>query len=206
MRSLFNLSLLTSVAALMLASVAKATVIEPIVFLLLVMLAFFARKDENSLLLTIIFAAVFALEVSVAFGLKYIVFPAVESFYYENIYAFSIQLLLSLLLLILLRHRMTIAVILTRGKSASVFEKNYAEGPLYFLVITSVLIDFLALMENFLRNLEHLGVDEEKAKVFWEITFFYDYFEYLKTITMLLCVLLLYIGLIVRTKREPIKN
>ncbi|PAY01761.1 hypothetical protein CKO50_08370 [Pseudoalteromonas sp. HM-SA03] len=206
MRSLFSLSLLTSMVAVVLAYVAKATVIEPIVCVSLFILVFSSRKDENSLLLTLIFAVVFVLEVLVAFGLKYMVFPAVESYYYENIYAFSIQLILSLLLLFLLRHRMTISVILTRGKSASVFEKNYAEGPLYFLVIISALVDFLALMENFLRNLERLGVNEETAKLFWEFTFFYDYFEYLKAVPMLLCVLLLYVGLIVRTKRQPIQN
>ncbi|WP_249314002.1 hypothetical protein [Pseudoalteromonas sp. S2755] len=78
------------------------------------------------------------------------------------------------------------------------FEKNYAEGPLHFLVLTLALIDFFALMENFLRNLEHLGINEETAKVFWEVTFFYDYFAYLKSVPMLLCVAVLYIGFIAR--------
>ncbi len=206
MRSLFGLSLLASVLALFLASVAKATVFEPITCVLLFVLVFFAKGDENSLLLTLIFAVVLSLDALMVFGLKNIVFPVVESFYVENIYAYGGQLILSLLLLFLLRHRMTVAVLVTRGKSASVFEKNHAEGPLYLLVIALVLIDFMALMENFLRNMEHLGVNEETAKVFWEVTFFYDYFAYLKSVPVLLCIAMLYVGIVVRTRRQAIQS
>ena len=101
---------------------------------------------------------------------------------------------------------MTVGVLVTKGKSPTVFERNHAEGPLYFLVITMVTVDFMALTENFIRNLEHLGVTEETAKVFWEVTFFYDYFEYLKVVPMLLCVLMLYVGLIVRTKNHQLQS
>ncbi|MGA4607979.1 hypothetical protein [Pseudoalteromonas maricaloris] len=206
MRSLFSLALLASVFALVLASVAQATVFEPITCIMLFILTFLSKSDENSLLLTLIFAVVFALDAVLVFGLKYGVFPVVESYFIENIYAYGAQLAVSLLLLFLLRHRMTVAVILTRGKSASVFEKNYTEGPLYLLVIMLVFIDFMALMENFLRNLDRMGVDEEIAKAFWEVTFFFDYFAYLKAVPIILCIMLLYVGLIVRTKRQPIQN
>ncbi|PCK33019.1 MULTISPECIES: hypothetical protein [Pseudoalteromonas] len=206
MRSLFSLSLITCIIALLFASVIKFGVLESIICAMLFLLTCFSRKDENSQLLTLIFAAVFVLEVCVAIGSRYFIFPAVESFFVENIYAFGLQLLVNLLLLFLVKHRMTIAVLLTRGKSASVFEKNYAEGPLYFLVMVLVFIDFMALMENFLRNLDRMGVNEETAKIFWEVTFFYDYFEYLKAVPTFLCITLLYVGLVVRTKRQPIQN
>ncbi|ODB38604.1 hypothetical protein BB427_12575 [Pseudoalteromonas sp. BMB] len=206
MRSLFNLSLLTSVAALLLAFFAGSTIFEPITCGLLFALVFLSREDENSLLLTLIFAITFALDTVMVYFITYVIIPAVESYYVENIYAFGIQLTLSLLLLFLLRHRMTIAVLITRGKSASVFEKNHVEGPLYLLVMLLVFIDFMALMENFLRNLEHLGVNEELAKTFWDVTFFFDYFPYLKAVPMLLCVTMLYVGLVVRTKRQPIQS
>ena len=124
----------------------------------------------------------------------------------QNTVAFGTQLLLSLILLFLLKHRMTIAVLITKGKSASVFEKNYAEGPLYLLVLTLVAVDLFALIENFIRNLEHLGVAEETASIFWEFTFFYDYFEYLKAVPMLLCVMMLYVGLMVRTKSHQLQS
>ncbi|WP_240036249.1 hypothetical protein [Pseudoalteromonas sp. A757] len=98
------------------------------------------------------------------------------------------------------------AVLLTKGRTASVFEKNHAEGPLYFLVLILVFVDFMALLENFIRNLEHIGVNEEIARAFWEWTFFYDYYEYLKAVPIFLCIALLYVGLIVRTRRQPIQS
>lgn len=205
MRSLFSLTLLTSVLALALASVAQATVFEPITCALLFILVVFARDDENSLLLTLVFAVVLSLDALMVFYLKNILFPIIESFYIENIFAYGGQLTLSILLLFLLKYRMAVAVLVTRGKSASVFEKNHAEGPLYLLVLTLVFIDFMALMENFLRNMEHLGVKEETAKVFWEVTFFYDYFAYLKSVPLLLCIAMLYVGIVVRTRRTPIQ-
>ncbi|MEK0159875.1 hypothetical protein WLQ65_12160 [Pseudoalteromonas piscicida] len=206
MKSLFNLAVLTSILAAVFVMIMSAPLIEIVMSAMLVILVFLARSDTNSQLLTLCFAIVFVLSSIAMFVLQTVIFPAVESYFIENIYAFSIQLSLSLLLLFLLKHRMTIAVILTRGRSPTVFEKNHAEGPLYLLVILLALVDFFALMENFLRNLDRMGVNEESAKVFWEVTFFYDYFAYLKAVPMLLCVLLLYVGLIVRTKRQPIQN
>ncbi|MEQ3528314.1 hypothetical protein [Pseudoalteromonas sp. XMcav11-Q] len=206
MRSLFNLSLLTSIFAVVLASFIGATLFNPIVCSFLFLLVFLSRDDHNSLLLTVIFAMVFVLDSFSIIGIKYLIFPYVTSNFIQNVYAFGSQLILSIFLLILLKYRMTVAVFLTRGKSASVFEKNYAEGPLYLLVIILVLVDFFALIENFIRNLDRMGVSEEVAKAFWEWTFFYDYFEYLKAVPIFLCIALLYVGLVVRTKRKPIQN
>ncbi|MCG9770777.1 hypothetical protein CTT31_23325 [Pseudoalteromonas maricaloris] len=206
MKSIFNLALLTCIGAAVLVSLMSAPFIEVAMSLMLIGIVCLAKNDDNSQLLTMCFASVFILSSFAMYILKNFVIPSVEGGYVQNIYAYSTQLVLSLLLLFLLKHRMTIAVLLTRGKSASVFERNYAEGPLYLLVIFLVFVDFMALMENFIRNLEHLGINEETAKIFWEWTFFYDYFAYLKAVPMLLCVTLLYVGLVVRTKRQPIQN
>ncbi|MEZ7207924.1 helix-turn-helix domain-containing protein [Pseudoalteromonas sp. DY56-GL79] len=189
-----------SILALLMTTVVSATVFEPITCILLFVLVYLCKEDQNSLSLTLIFAVVLSLDAVMVFYLKNIVFPVVESYYIENIYAYGGQLISSLLLLFLLKYRMSLSVFFTRGKSASVFEKNYAEGPLYFLALTLVLIDFFALMENFLRNLERLGMDEEAAKIFWEVTFFFDHFAYLKAFPTLLCITLLYIGLLARKK------
>ncbi|RRS09332.1 hypothetical protein EAG18_07795 [Pseudoalteromonas sp. J010] len=206
MNSVFNLALLTSFCAAVLVALMSAPLIEIIMTALLLALVFFSKDDQNSQLLTFCFAVVFVLSSIVVYILETVVYPSVNGGFFQNIYAFSSQLLLSMLLLFILKHRMTVAVLLTRGKSASVFEKNYAEGPLYLLVMVLVFVDFMALMENFLRNLEHIGVREETARTFWEVTFFYDYFAYLKAVPMLLCVTILYVGLIVRTKRQPIQG
>ncbi|WMO16040.1 hypothetical protein [Pseudoalteromonas piscicida] len=206
MKSLFNLALLTSIAAAILVTLVSAPYVELTMAMLLVALVFLAKNDDNSQLLTLCFAIVLVLTAVAAYLFKTFILHSTNSYFLQNTYAFSINLSLSLLLLFLLKHRMTIAVILTKGKSASIFEKNYAEGPLYLLVLILVFVDFMALMENFLRNLDRVGVSEETAKVFWDVTFFYDYFEYLKAVPLLLCITLLYVGLVVRTKRQPIQN
>ncbi|WP_419146724.1 hypothetical protein [Pseudoalteromonas 'SMAR'] len=206
MKSLFNLALLISILAAVLVTFVSASAIEASMPIALIILTVLSRKDDNCLLLTACFATVFLLSAIVMYVLKVVIFPAVESNYIQNIYAFMSSLSLSIFLLYLIKHRMTVGVLVTKGKSPTVFERNHAEGPLYFLVITMVTVDFMALTENFIRNLEHLGVTEETAKVFWEVTFFYDYFEYLKAVPMLLCVLMLYVGLIVRTKNHQLQS
>ncbi|MCF7515474.1 helix-turn-helix domain-containing protein [Pseudoalteromonas sp. L23] len=189
-----------SILTLILGSAFGVIIFESTLFILLLVLFFYSYKDKNSQLLTLCFVVVFLCSTVVAYALVNVIFPILDSGYHKNICAFTIQFSLSLLLLFLLKYRMAFAVFLTRGRSPSVFEKNYAEGPLHFLVLTLALIDFFALMENFLRNLEHLGINEETAKVFWEVTFFYDYFAYLKSVPMLLCVAVLYIGYIARNQ------
>ncbi|KJY85678.1 XRE family transcriptional regulator [Pseudoalteromonas piscicida] len=187
-----------SILTLILGSAFGVIIFESTLFILLLVLFFYAYKDKNSQLLTLCFVVVFLCSTVAVYTLENFIYPIVDNNFIGNSCAFFIQLSLSLLLLFLLKHRMAFAVLLTRGRSPSVFEKNYAEGPLHFLVLTLALIDFFALMENFLRNLEHLGINEETAKVFWEVTFFYDYFAYLKSVPMLLCVAVLYIGFIAR--------
>ncbi|RZG12097.1 hypothetical protein EXT47_22655 [Pseudoalteromonas sp. CO342X] len=206
MKSLFNLALLTSIAAALSITFVNTSLIELAVPIALIILVFMSKNDHNSQMLTLCFAFVFVITSVAMYVLDAVIKPAEPNVFYQNIYAFLINLSLSLILLFLLKHRMTVAVLLTRGKSASVFEKNYAEGPLYLLVLFLVFVDLMALLENFIRNLEHIGVNEETAKIFWEWTFFYDYFEYLKAVPIFLCVALLYVGLIVRTRRQPIQS
>ncbi|MEI5637792.1 MULTISPECIES: hypothetical protein [unclassified Pseudoalteromonas] len=206
MNSLFKFALFTIIIAMLLATVTQATIIQVIVLSSLILLLFLSKKDVNSQLLTLIFASIFVAETCLVIVLKYMVLPATDSYFEENIYLFGTQLIVSLSLLLLLRSRMTVSVLITRGKSAPVFEKNHAEGPLLFLVLLMVFIDFCALAETLIRNLEVFGIKEELAKAFWELTFFFDYFEYLKAVPMLLCVMMLYVGLIVRTKSHQLQS
>ena len=206
MKSLFSMTLSTCMAAVAFVLLMSAPMIESVMACLLVVLVFFSKRDENSQLFTLCFAIVFIISSVIMYLLESVAYPSISDGFLQNTVAFGTQLLLSLILLFLLKHRMTIAVLITKGKSASVFEKNYAEGPLYLLVLTLVAVDLFALIENFIRNLEHLGVAEETASTFWEFTFFYDYFEYLKAVPMLLCVMMLYVGLMVRTKSHQLQS
>ncbi|RRS09331.1 XRE family transcriptional regulator [Pseudoalteromonas sp. J010] len=188
-----------NILALLMSYVVSAVIFEPITCVLLFILVYLARKDTNSFLLISIFTVVLTLDAFLVFCLKIIVFPKVESFYIENILAYGVQLITSLMLLLSIKYKMTISLLLTRARVASVFEKNYVESPLYFLTGVLVLVDFLALMENFVRNMERLGVAEETAKTFWNLTFFFDNYSYLKAFPILLCISLLYIGFLARS-------
>ncbi|ASD69660.1 helix-turn-helix domain-containing protein [Pseudoalteromonas piscicida] len=176
-------------------------VLEFTLFAFLILLLFYARNDKNSQSIVAIFIFAFSLEIVVAYWLNYVVFPAIESYYIENIYAFATQLLLSLLLALMIKYRMFLGAWFTKGNSASIFEKNQVDAPLYALACTLALIDFAALMENFIRNLECLGINEEVAKPFWELTFIYDYFAYIKAVPYLLCMFVLYAGITARRKQ-----
>ncbi|USD30287.1 helix-turn-helix transcriptional regulator [Pseudoalteromonas sp. SCSIO 43201] len=179
---------------------------ENIILIILCVLFFYANKDKNSQSVIGIFVIAFMLEVIVAYCLKFIIFPAVESYYFENIYAFGLQLCINLLLLFMLKNRAFLSVLVTRGRSASVLERSPIEASVYFLVLTLASVDFLALMENFLRNLERLGVEESVAKAFWEVTFFYDYFEYLKAAPTWACVMVLFTAIIARKDNKASLN
>ncbi|MCG7555289.1 helix-turn-helix transcriptional regulator [Pseudoalteromonas sp. Of11M-6] len=177
-----------------------AMLFESVFLLLLIALLCYSYKDKNSQCMVAIFVTVYILTNVANYWLHFVLFPVVTNVFYQNIYAFSINLSLSLLLFILLKYRMKFAVFITRGKSEDVFEKNPIEAPLCFLAMMIALIDFCALMENFIRNLEHIGMDEDFAKTFWELTFFYDYYEYIKAPPILLSLVLLYAGILARKR------
>ncbi|MCG9760849.1 helix-turn-helix domain-containing protein [Pseudoalteromonas sp. Isolate6] len=186
---------------LFMSSIVSVLVFEVIFIALLILLFFYARNDKNCQSIVAIFIFAFSLEIAVVYWLKFVLIPAIESYYIENIYAFATQLLLSLLLAFMIKYRMFLGAWFTKGNSASIFEKNQVDAPLYALACTLALIDFAALMENFIRNLEHLGIDEEVAKPFWELTFMFDYFAYIKAVPYLLCMFVLYAGITARRKQ-----
>ncbi|TMN37255.1 helix-turn-helix transcriptional regulator [Pseudoalteromonas sp. S2755] len=189
-----------SILTLLLGSLASVMLFESVFLVLLILLLCYSYKDKNNQCIVAIFVVVYVLTNIGGYWLNYVAFPAAENYYMQNVYAYSLHLSLSLLLFFLLKYRLMFSVLVTRGKSAAVFEKSLIEAPLYFLSTLLVTIDFLALMENFIRNLERLGIDEEKAKIFWELTFFYDYFRYLKAVPLLLSLVLLYAGILARKR------
>ncbi|MEK0159876.1 helix-turn-helix transcriptional regulator [Pseudoalteromonas piscicida] len=190
----------SSILTLLFGLGTTAMLFESVFLLLLIALLCYSYKDKNSQCMVAIFVTVYILTNIANYWLHFVLFPVVTNAFYQNIYAFSTNLSLSLLLFILLKYRMKFAVFITRGKSEDVFEKNPIEAPLCFLAMMIALIDFCALMENFIRNLEHIGMDEDFAKTFWELTFFYDYYEYIKAPPILLSFVLLYAGILARKR------
>ncbi|MCG9770776.1 helix-turn-helix domain-containing protein [Pseudoalteromonas piscicida] len=189
-----------SILTLLFGSLATAMLFESITLFLLIMLLCYSYKDKNNQCMVTIFVVIYALSNAFGYWLKYVVFPAAANSFIQNVYAFSINLALSLFLLFLIKYRMKFAVLITRGRSSEVFEKSLVEAPLYFLALILAVVDFCALIENFIRNLDRLGMDEEKVKIFWELTFFYDYYEYIKAPPILLSLVLLYAGILARKR------
>lgn len=169
--------------------------------LLLISLFLLSKKDVNSGYLVLVFLGVFSLGKVLLYPLEEYLFP-ISSGFVQNLSVFSINLFLDLLLIFFLKNRMVFSLKITNGRKPEVLEKNYSEGPLYGLLIGWCLVDFLALLENIVRNLEHLGISEDFAKQFWHITFIYDYYEYAKGVLMALTIVVLYMGVIIRKRQS----
>ncbi|MFC3034413.1 hypothetical protein ACFOEE_18050 [Pseudoalteromonas fenneropenaei] len=169
--------------------------------ILLVGLAFFSRSDSNGQFLIIAFLTAFLVEKIVFYPVELFIFPLNINFIGNSV-AFIVQFSVDVLLIYLVKNRMKLSLVLTKGKSPCILEKNYAEGPLYGLLICYASIDMLAFIENIIRNLDRLGVDESFAKQFWDLTFFYDNFEYMKGVLMALTIVVLYMGVVVRKRHN----
>lgn len=187
---------------LLLHSVHSGQHIQSIFCALLVFLAFLSRNDANSSYLVLMYLVVFAIG-------KIVVLPLHSSFFenssgfIKNTYIFGFSALLDLCLVYLVRNRMALSLFITKGKKPAVLEKNYAEGPLLGLLIGYAAIDVFAFIENLVRNLEHLGINEIFAKQFWEITFFYNNYMYFKTVLLALSIAVLYMSVIIRKRQMP---
>jgi len=170
--------------------------------LLSVALLFFSKDDQNSQYLVVVFLSYFALAKIVIFILETYIYPNYNGLI-QNTFAFGSALIEDLCLIYLVRNRMKMSLLFTRGKAPKVLERNYADGPLLGLLIGYVFIDFLALVENAIRNLEHLGFSEDFAKQFWDFMFFYNNYEYIKVVLISLTIMVLYMGVVIRKRQMP---
>ncbi|MFC3034414.1 helix-turn-helix domain-containing protein [Pseudoalteromonas fenneropenaei] len=169
-----------------------------LIFLLVTLfLLFYARRDFSSFFLVVNFFFIY-LFAYVEFGFLYRLFKSGYSGFMQNLIMFSFHISNDVLLILLLKNRMAISLYLTKGKVASVLDGNHIDGPLYGLLLCFLFIDVSAFIENMIRNLERVGINESFAMQFWEWTFFYDYFEYMKVTIMFLIILALYIGIVIR--------
>ncbi|WP_462170373.1 hypothetical protein [Pseudoalteromonas xiamenensis] len=168
----------------------------------LALLAFFAKNEVNSQYLVIAFLVVFALGKILLYPIEIYIYPNYSGFI-QNLSGFGLGLLLDLVLIYLVRNRMELSLIITRGKAPSVLEKNYADGPLLGLLVCLAAIDSIALIENTIRHLEYLGFDENFAKQFRGMTFFYDYYEYFKSSLISISIAVLYMGVVIRKRQIP---
>ncbi|QTH72720.1 helix-turn-helix domain-containing protein [Pseudoalteromonas xiamenensis] len=165
-----------------------------------ILLIFFARKDLNSMTMSLVFLVTYVIADLIFYPIDIYIFPNFNSLI-QNAVAFGACIVVDILLIVLLKNRTLLSLWFSKGNNKRVLEKNFIEGPIYAVAIGFLLVDGVAFVENLIRNLEYLGFDESFAKYFWKITYVYDYFEYLKSGLMASVVILLFIG--TRIRQQP---
>ncbi|WMN61367.1 helix-turn-helix transcriptional regulator [Pseudoalteromonas xiamenensis] len=165
-----------------------------------ILLLFFARKDLNSMTMSLVFLVVYVFGDLLIYPIEAYIFPYFNGLV-QNAVAFGANIVIDVLLIVLLKNRTLLSLWFSQGRNKLVLEKNFIEGPIYAVAIGFLLVDGLAFFENIIRNLEHFGIDESFAKHFWKITYIYDYFEYLKSSLMAIGVILLFIGTRIRQRQ-----
>ncbi|WMN61361.1 hypothetical protein NI389_08270 [Pseudoalteromonas xiamenensis] len=198
-----NLILVTILSSfLLLNNISAGQNVQTVFCVLLIALVVFAKNDLNSRYMVVSYLMVFTLGKIVFYPIEMYVYPNFNSLV-QNSAAFGMSFLLDILLIYLVRNRMLFSLMLTGGEEPSVLEKNYTEGPLFGLLLGYASIDLVAFVENVVRNLEYFGFSKEFAKQFWHVTFFYDYYEYLKGTLMALSITVLYMGVVIRKRQMP---
>jgi len=94
---------------------------------------------------------------------------------------FGTHLALDILLFLAIFYRPIVAQLcLSKQDIAKRVHFVNADLSLMVLFLIYMIVDFLAIGENLIRNLEHIGFSEEFAKQFWSWTLIYDGYEEIK--------------------------
>ncbi|WMN61366.1 helix-turn-helix transcriptional regulator [Pseudoalteromonas xiamenensis] len=166
-----------------------------------VVLIFLSGKNINNRYLSGLLLAHFCVELLMLYPIKLVVFPHVNGFE-GNIIAFGIQFILFVLLIYFVRFRIVISLYMTKAKCPKVLQLNCIDAPLIALLFGYALLNLGAFIENLIRNLEHLGVDENFAKQFWKLTYIYDNFEAFNLVLTFMTVVVLYIGIKIQERQD----
>ncbi|WDE03677.1 hypothetical protein SG34_020155 [Thalassomonas viridans] len=98
----------------------------------------------------------------------------------DNTVIYGVQLIALILLAVIMFFRPVISRFLhnkTSAKSNPDISITFADNLLFITFSILAAVTLLAFVENLIRNLDYLGVNEEFAKIFWQWTFFYDNYE-----------------------------
>lgn len=157
-------------------------------------LTWLAQDDFASRYLALCVFSLFLIDKVTIYPVELYVFPNYNGFI-DGVFAFGLQSITSLGLIFFLRNRLSISLKITKQLSAKVINKSYIEGPLLGVVLTILFVNIAAFLENIVRNLERLGVDEVFAKQFWHVTYIYDYFESIKIVLIAIVFILIFAGI-----------
>ena len=94
----------------------------------------------------------------------------------NTIYLTHLILDVSLLGLLLLRGALSRALYQKLNKPVEDLHLTFADIALWLVLVSFIFVDLYALVENLIRNLEHMGIAEETAKQYWDVNWmFYHY-------------------------------
>ncbi|NUZ12421.1 hypothetical protein HUZ36_16680 [Pseudoalteromonas sp. McH1-7] len=143
----------------------------------LVVIMIWYRENVNAIHICAIQLTIITLEYSVfhfnVFGLN-----ADALHLWKNTRIYTIHLITDMVNFIVLAYRPVIsrAVQRVRNKPCGKVHFTISDMSLMTVCLLFIVADLLAMFENFIRNLDYLGFDEEFAKQFWEWNWvFYNY-------------------------------
>ncbi len=87
---------------------------------------------------------------------------------------------LSLLLVLLYRGALSRALYRHLHKTTAGLHLTYADIAMWLVLVITICTDLYALLENLLRNLEHLGVSEQTAKRYWDVSWMFEHYANIK--------------------------
>ncbi len=90
------------------------------------------------------------------------------------------------------------------GKSHTDEALTYTQAEVWLISVMMLyfFVDLAAMLENFIRNLDHLGVNEEWAKTFWEWTLIYYLYEPTKNVLNLIELLAIWMSVSRRGRQK----
>ncbi|QTH72716.1 hypothetical protein [Pseudoalteromonas xiamenensis] len=134
MKALLLLLLAILGGVLLVDSVSAGQNIQSVFCVILLLLVVLSKNEFNSLFLVLIFFVTFLLSKILFYPIEAFIYPKYSPLLVNSV-AFGVQFFVDVLMIYFVKNRMRFSLMLTNGKDPSVMEKNYAEGPLYGLLL-----------------------------------------------------------------------
>ncbi|WP_462169908.1 helix-turn-helix domain-containing protein [Pseudoalteromonas xiamenensis] len=157
---------------------------------------YLSKKSLGSRFIALLLIASTIIELGFTFPFKLFIYSKYSG-YFENNIIYSIHLVMDIVTLFCIWNYQIIAFYFYKSKSLTakldLFEKCYIHAPLILIYFVFCSVDLAAIVENQIRNLERLGIDESFASQFYHWQFIYDYYASIK-VALICCTVFLLIS------------
>ncbi|WMN60693.1 helix-turn-helix domain-containing protein [Pseudoalteromonas xiamenensis] len=164
--------------------------------LALIAVYFLSKKSLGSqfIILTIVASTIIELGFTIPF--KLFIYNQYSG-YFQNNTIYSIHLIMDSITLTCIWNYQTLACYFHKSRSLkeilSLFDKCHIHAPMIVVYFAFCFVDIAAIVENQIRNMERLGLDETLASQFYHWQFIYDYYATVK-VTLICCTAFLLIS------------